>query len=79
VTIYAVSTDVNRDAYQHFLSEQKTNFLTVRDPAQKSNSLYGTFAYPESYVIDASGVVRRKFIGPVDWTSPDIIQYLSQI
>ena len=79
ITIFAVSTDANRDAYLRFLREQKTNFLTVRDGEQKSNALYGTFVYPETYIIDREGVVRRKFIGPVDWTKPDIIEYLSSL
>ena len=79
ITILAVSTDADRDAYLRFLREQKANFLTVRDPAQNSNKLYGTFIYPETYIIDREGIVRRKFIGPVDWTNPDIIQYLSSL
>ena len=79
ITIFAVSTDVDRAAYLRFLRDQKTNFLTVRDADQKSNRLYGTFAYPESYIIDANGVIRRKIIGPTDWTSPDMIQYLSSL
>src|SRR5437879_139215 len=68
VTIFAVSVDQDENAYRRFVAEHKINFLTVRDPDQKSNRLYGTFGYPETYVIDANGVVRRKFIGPVDWT-----------
>jgi cytochrome c biogenesis protein CcmG/thiol:disulfide interchange protein DsbE len=79
VTIFAVSTDASRAAYQRFLREQKTNFLTVRDATQKSNLLYGTSAFPETYIIDANGVVRRKFVGPVDWTKPEILQYLSSL
>src|SRR4051812_39644913 len=79
ITILAVSTDESRDAYLRFLRDQKTNFLTVRDGAKKSNTLYGTFGYPETYIIDRAGIVRRKFIGPVDWTKPDIIQYLSSL
>ncbi len=79
ITILAVSTDADRAAYLKFLREEKTNFLTVRDPAQTSNKLYGTVMYPETYIIDREGIVRRKFIGAVDWTKPDIIQYLSSL
>jgi cytochrome c biogenesis protein CcmG, thiol:disulfide interchange protein DsbE len=79
VTVLAVSVDVDESAYKKFLKDHGVNLLTVRDPDQKSNSLYGTFKYPETYVIDRDGVVRRKFIGPVDWTSPDIVQYLSKL
>ena len=79
ITVLAVSVDVDEGAYKKFLKDHGVNLLTVRDPDQKSNTLYGTFKYPETYVIDRSGVVRRKFIGPVDWTSPDIVQYLSKL
>jgi hypothetical protein len=53
--------------------------VTVRDGDQKAASLYGTFGWPETYVIDRQGVIRRKFIGAVDWTSPEITDYLSKL
>jgi len=55
------------------------NLLTVRDPDQKSSGLYGTFKFPETYVIDRSGTMRRKFIGAVDWTEPEITDFLSRL
>jgi hypothetical protein len=55
------------------------NLLSVRDPDQKSNGLYGTAKFPETYIIDRSGIVRRKFIGAVDWTEPDVIEYLGKL
>jgi peroxiredoxin len=79
VTVLAISVDVDEGAYKKFLKDHGVDLLTVRDPDEKSNTLYGTFKYPETYVIDRDGVVRRKFIGPVDWTSPEIIQYLSKL
>jgi hypothetical protein len=53
--------------------------VTVRDEAKKAATLYGTFGWPESYVIDRNGVIRRKFIGPVAWMSPEIMDFLSQL
>jgi len=79
VVVLAVSVDVDDAAYHRFLKEHNVDLLTVRDTEQKSNSLYGTFRYPETYVIDRHGVLRRKFIGPVDWNSPDITQFLSRL
>ena len=76
VTVIAVSVDVDPGAYNQFLKEHGVNLLTVRDPAQKSNNLYGTFKFPETYIIDRNGVMRRKFIGAVDWTAPDITDFL---
>ena len=79
VTVLAVSVDVDESAYRKFLKDHKIDLLTVRDPDQKSNNLYGTIKFPESYIIDRNGVVRRKFFGPVDWTQPEIVDFLSKL
>lgn len=79
VNVVAVSVDEDPEAYARFLRENKIQLLTVRDAEQKSNLLYGTTKYPETFVIDASGVLRRKFIGPVEWTSPEILEYLRKL
>jgi peroxiredoxin len=79
VTVLAVSVDVDESAYRKFIKDHNVTLLTVRDPDQKSNDLYGTFKFPESYIIDRTGVVRRKFIGAVDWSSPEITDFLSKL
>ena len=60
-------------------NEHGVNLLTVRDPEQKSSSLYGTFGWPETYIIDRNGVVRRKLVGPVDWNSAEITEFLNKL
>jgi cytochrome c biogenesis protein CcmG, thiol:disulfide interchange protein DsbE len=79
VVVLAVSIDADDAAYHKFLKDYSVNMVTVRDEAQKAARLYGTFGWPESYVIDRNGVIRRKFIGPVDWTSPEVTDYLSKL
>jgi len=79
VEVLAVSVDADQSAYQEFLKSYKVDLLTVRDPNQKSNNLYGTFKFPETYIIDRNGVLRRKFIGPIDWGQPDIVDYLAKL
>ena len=79
VVILGVSIDVDEDAYHRFLKQRAVNFLTVRDPEQKVATMYGTAGWPETYVIDRQGIVRRKFIGPVDWNSPEVLQFLGKL
>lgn len=79
VTVLAVSTDDDPDAYHRFLRQYNIEFLTVNDPAKKSSDLYGTTGQPETFIIDPSGKLRRKFIGPVNWTSPEIVEYLQKL
>lgn len=79
VIVLAVSVDVDQGAYKQFVKDHNVTLLTVRDPNGKSNQLYGTFKFPETYVIDRTGVMRRKFIGAVDWTEPEITDFLSKL
>jgi peroxiredoxin len=77
VTVLAVSIDTDADAYRKFLQDHHVTLLTVRDGDQKSNSLYGTYKFPETYIIDRHGVIRRKFIGAINWSDREIEQYLN--
>lgn len=79
VVVLAVSVDADESAYRRFLKDHNVNLLTVRDVGQKSNNLYGTIRFPETYIIDRKGVVRRKFIGAVDWNSPEITDFLTKL
>jgi cytochrome c biogenesis protein CcmG, thiol:disulfide interchange protein DsbE len=79
VTVLGVSIDVDDDAYHRFLKQRNVNFLTVRDPEQKVAGMYGTSSWPETYVIDRQGVMRRKFVGPVNWDNPEVLQFLSRL
>jgi cytochrome c biogenesis protein CcmG, thiol:disulfide interchange protein DsbE len=79
VEVVAISVDADQSAYKDFLKEHNVDLLTVRDPDQKSNNLYGTFKFPETYIIDRDGVLRRKFIGAIDWGTPEIQEYLGRL
>ena len=72
VIVLAVSTDDDGAAYRKFLAQNHVDLLTVDDSAQTSNALYGTHRFPETYLIDKSGVVRRKYIGAQEFTSAEI-------
>jgi peroxiredoxin len=79
VTVLAVSIDSDENAYKQFIRDHNIDLLTAWDPKKISSELYGTFKYPETYVIDSNGVIRRKFIGAIDWTNPEIIDYLNKL
>jgi len=79
IAVVGVSIDVDAGAYHRFLKDYKVGFVTVRDPEQKSATLYGTHGWPETYIIDRNGIVRRKFIGPVDWSQNEIVEFLTKL
>lgn len=79
VVVLGVSIDVDDGAYHRFLKQRNVNFLTVRDPDQKVSNVYGTHGWPESYIIDRQGVLRRKVIGPINWDAADVVEFLNKL
>jgi peroxiredoxin len=73
VVVLGVSVDKNADAYRQFLSRTKVDFQIARDPEANISASYGTFKYPETYIINREGKVVQKIIGPTNWTAPEMI------
>jgi len=71
VVVLAVSVDKDPQAYRKFVERFHPSFLTARD--LKIHEDYGTFVYPESYVIDVSGRVLRKYAEAKNWMDPSTL------
>jgi len=54
-----------------FLQQRGSSYPTVVDQAGKTAIAYGVGGVPETYFLDANGVIRAKYSGPM---SPDILQ-----
>jgi cytochrome c biogenesis protein CcmG/thiol:disulfide interchange protein DsbE len=79
LAILAVSIDEDPDAYAQFLERKHVDLITVRDPEQSAAKLYHTEGWPETYIIDRQGVIRRKIVGDPDWSNPEIRNYLNTL
>lgn len=79
IAVLAISQDDDPAAYRQFLLDNHVDFPTLRDPSARIPHLYGTFKIPETYIIDRNGILRRKFVSAQNWTSPEIIDYLSRL
>ncbi len=77
LAILGVSIDSDPQAYRNFLAQYRIDFPTVRDPSQNTMHRYGTAQIPESYLIDRSGHIVRKYVSEQDWTSPEIVGTLA--
>jgi cytochrome c biogenesis protein CcmG, thiol:disulfide interchange protein DsbE len=78
VVVLAVSVDKNQEKYKRFLQRFKLAFETYRDPDSNISASYGTFQYPETYIIK-DGRVVRKYISDQNWLSSDIDQYVQSL
>lgn len=79
VVVLGVSVDKDEKAYKRFLERAKVSFLTARDPENTINAEYGTFKYPESYIINRDGKVVMKIISATDWTDEKMLSYVKSL
>jgi len=87
VVVLGISVDKDEKAYRGFLEKFQPGFLTVRENTIHED--YGTFMYPESYIIDAKGRVVKKIVDPQDWpgnparfsdwTDPQFLTYIDAL
>ncbi len=75
VVVVAISVNKSEENYRAFLDRIHVSFETARDPAANISAEYGTFQYPETYVIK-DGRIMRKFGNAEDWGSEDMTQYI---
>jgi peroxiredoxin len=73
VVVLGISVDQNAQTYRNFVQRAGVSFLTARDPEARISAEYGTFKYPETYLINSRGEVVEKFIGPMNWTEDTIV------
>ncbi len=78
VVVVAISVDKNPDKYKSFLDRIPVSFATARDPNADISAQYGTFQYPETYLIK-DGRVIRKYANAENWTTDDITHYVDSL
>src|ERR1700682_971605 len=76
LVVLGVSVDKDEKAYRRFLSRVNVSFLTARDPENKINADYGTFKFPESYLINRDGKVVMKVINATNWVDEKMLSFV---
>ena len=77
VVVLGISVDKDEKAYRGFLQRFKPNFLTARE--FQIHEDYGTFMYPETYIINSKGKVLHKLAEPVEWMDPRMTQLIDSL
>jgi cytochrome c biogenesis protein CcmG/thiol:disulfide interchange protein DsbE len=79
VIVLAVSVDKNEKLYHQFLQRFNVVFKTSRDPNADIPTMYGTFQFPDSYIIDPKGRVVEKIINAQNWMDPQFIAHIQKM
>lgn len=72
LAVVAVSVDnVDMEStIRQFAKDYDLTFDVLYDRAELFRAVYRYTGVPETYIIDREGVIRRKWIGEDDWSSP---------
>ena len=62
-----------------FVETLKLSFPILTDSWGQTDKRYKLMGVPETYIIDQSGVLREKVIGPRDWTRRESIETIVQL
>ena len=62
-----------------FVENLKLTFPVLTDSWGQTDKRYKLMGVPETYIIDQSGVLREKVIGPRDWTRSESIETIVQL
>lgn len=70
--VVAVSIDdvVGADSVYRFARGLGVTFDILLDSTHAIDRAYQVTGYPETFVIARDGTIRKKYIGPLDWSSP---------
>lgn len=64
------------DYAQKVVDKAGATFPVLLDPDAEAARDYGLTGVPETFIIDAQGILREKFIGPRNWQSMDAVAML---
>jgi peroxiredoxin len=62
-----------------FMLDNNLTLTVLLDTTLSVSKMYGVTGVPETYVIDKSGVLRRKIIGPTHFDTPDDLKYFTSL
>lgn len=79
VVVLAVSIDKNEALYDQFVKAFKVRYDTWRDPNADISARYGTFQFPESYIIDQSGTVVEKIPDAQNFMDPEFLARIQKL
>lgn len=86
VVVLGINVDRKEDLYRNMTKRFHVIFQTAWDPQENVSYRFGTFKFPESYIIDRNGKVLQKYPGLPDvngewrpWTDPEIVRYVRSL
>jgi len=76
VIVLSVSVDGDQKALQDFVQQYHISYPVGRDPDRSLAARFGTWQFPESYILDRHGLLAEKVANAADWDDPRIQSFV---
>jgi cytochrome c biogenesis protein CcmG/thiol:disulfide interchange protein DsbE len=76
VIVLGISVDEDQKTLQDFIQQNHISYPIGRDPERALSARYGTFQFPETYILDRRGLVAEKVVGATDWNDSRIQNFV---
>lgn len=78
--IIAISLDKSWQEAQKIIHPDQlpSNVISLLDTSAKVPAEFGSYQYPESYLVGAQGEVLMKWVGPQKWNNDKLIEALKK-
>jgi peroxiredoxin len=81
--LLTISVDDSPEVVRQFFSRQPdktfSNLTVLSDPERKIPTAWGTVKFPETYLIDAQGQIRYRFVNQRNWSSPQALSCIESL
>jgi thiol-disulfide isomerase/thioredoxin len=76
LAVVGVSVDESEGDLEGFVARAGIHFPVLRDPGGRvAARAFGVEGYPTTFVLDARGVVRERYLGPARWDDPEALDH----
>ena len=75
LVVIAVSMGESRERVRKFLKKRNYSFPVMTDPEMEITRLYGVRNIPITYLVDPSGVIIGRALGPREWSDKKLLKF----
>lgn len=81
LSLVAISLDESWEAAHKVLPAEKVpeGVTALLDTKLEVSDRYGSYAFPETYLINERGEIVTKWVGPQDWKSPEFLKLMNSL
>lgn len=79
ILVLAVGMGEEAERIEKFQKKYQFEFQIFPDPEMKVTQLYGVRNIPITYLVDTSGIIVGRALGPREWTRPKLLKFFEDL